>query len=87
VSKWRTMETAPKDGTQILICGGTFTNDLCFGGPFEFRGPTIVYWCDGGWCGDNAGAHDSYCWHTPTHWIPLPEPPVSEPDMTEPRNG
>jgi hypothetical protein len=62
---WRPIETAPKDGTPILVC------------VTDCRQFTVVSWQrmnhedDFGW-GDAAGFPDC------THWRPLPAPPVKE---------
>jgi hypothetical protein len=58
--KWQPIETAPKDGTEILA--------VRLGG-----GCDVVEWVDwkpGWWNGDVAHDADFF-----THWMPLPEPP------------
>jgi len=64
--QWQPIETAPKDGTNILICGqgseGYYVSD--------------VKW-DGEWMLFNVASDD---WTEPTfkvsHWMPLPAPPA-----------
>lgn len=77
---WQPIETAPKDGTQILICGGTCHEDWPENAR-PFKGVCIAEWDDFysdekeacPWQGPQ-WAHDEYRWHRPTHWQPLPEP-------------
>lgn len=58
---WQQIETAPRDGTEILIftgfCFYVVTYDDRFSAPWRIR--------------DSEGLND----HVPTHWMPLPEPP------------
>lgn len=64
--KWQSIETAPKDGTIVLVCGvgcdGYFVADVK-------------------WHGDHClmfdPCTDGYSIETdlPTHWMPLPPPP------------
>lgn len=86
-SKWRKIETAPKDGTSILLfttchgmveawfAPGEWTEHHEHGR--EYSGPVWV-------CADDAfqieveemGPSPSDLHHgTATHWMPLPEPP------------
>lgn len=65
---WQPIETAPKDGTWLLL--GQFsdsdTDDYCHG---------VAHWHDGGW---TDGYQPDWYWRgafEPTHWQPLPEPP------------
>lgn len=61
---WQPIETAPKDGTSILVAVYEESGD--------YWGEDIVAWNPtNGW--DSAG----YDWdHSQiTHWMPLPEPP------------
>ncbi len=79
MSEWQPIETAPKDGTWILIYGSVddegerrkisvaqYTNYLN-GGETDWHWQFA--WYDGGYCGlvDEA-----------THWMPLPEPPKND---------
>lgn len=73
MSEWRPIETAPKDGTLILLyVSGQF---LGFGRSVNY----VVGWMRAGdWVcdprDDTFGDPDTV--HpTPTHWMPLPEPP------------
>jgi hypothetical protein len=84
--KWRPIDTAPRDGTPILVAGGTYVDD----GPstwairYPFTGVRIAYWdatpdatgdyeCWNG--GPSGSSYDAEFWHEPTHWMPLPDPP------------
>ena len=70
--EWRPIETAPKDGTWVLL-GSNGTDSSS--GTWVTQG----YFYDEGWRGETTddGApgycvlHDSQ----PTHWLPLPTPP------------
>jgi len=77
-SAWQPIETAPKDGTRVLIAGGTVSfwteRDV------PFSDISIAYWCGGydpHWRGEDMQAHDEWYAHKPTHWMPLPEPPLA----------
>lgn len=63
---WQTIESAPKDGTEILAWDGY---DM-----------TTVSWFQatpkyGAWHLVAAGAYAEDCDWEPTHWMPLPEEP------------
>lgn len=74
--KWEPIETAPKDGTWVLLW---FPHrNLAIGGCWDWAG-------EGDW---EMGIQDWQEWRTdddvviqeepglePTHWMPLPEPP------------
>lgn len=81
VSDWQPIETAPRDGTDILGYSTEEDDDL---------NPQIIKWKDGGWVISWDHTHMTgmkyynlpdgriiYTGHgqLPTHWMPLPEPP------------
>jgi len=65
--KWQPIETAPKDGTPILV------------GPTKRMGICVASYDkdDDGlhrWLVDSLHGQSNI--YTPTHWMPLPEPPT-----------
>ena len=81
VSEWQPIETAPKDGTYILLAGGE--PDPIFSDGWD--APMVsARWdtldsgynpSDTGWrfCSFDSGIYGSYS--NPTHWRPLPDLP------------
>ena len=71
---WQPIETAPRDGTEILLYVGTLCHD--YG----------VAWWNGEWwemgSRECAGMKDRFDveFGAPTHWMPLPEPPEDKND-------
>lgn len=78
-NEWQPIETAPRDGTFIILCGGKRDNYS----PIEQENSPVV----GRW--QKWPNPDSCCWVyafwdsdwrseyiNPTHWMPLPEPPL-----------
>lgn len=63
-SGWQPIETAPKDGTQII--GFCSKHESIF----------MTLWEDGHW-GLEDWDSQHFCAHAPTHWMPLPPPPAS----------
>jgi len=67
---WRTIESAPKDGTEVLGC-------------FAFKVPGGVYrigWVADGYLDGDEWVFSSFPldadeYSAPTHWMPLPTPP------------
>lgn len=60
LTQWQPIETAPKDGTEILVCNHA-TLDIWF--------YHVASWMDGlEWWNGDARVN-------PTHWMPLPQPP------------
>lgn len=85
---WQTIESAPKDGTFILL--------HCPDGQLESGAVTIgAYWKElerenngrfsrgrwDRWLGMDADLSSSRC--EPTHWMPLPSPPQREDRLTD----
>jgi hypothetical protein len=67
-NQWQPIETAPKDGTWILIYKPF---NLCgFDDSEWFLGKYMVRWFDGYWC-----ISQNQMLEYPTHWMPLPNPP------------
>lgn len=87
MSDWKLIESAPKDGTPILlyhknigvVCGW-WTENKSY--PWAFVDGTERYEPEE--CGDGIPDLISYnAFHIqfgPTHWMPLPQPPVEEDD-------
>lgn len=80
MTKWQPIETAPKDGTEVLACAIDYPEDISI---VSFRrghyGNTWVGMCDGVPAIEAQG--DTFTeYHTPfvTHWMPLPEPPKGD---------
>jgi hypothetical protein len=59
---WREIESAPKDGTYLLLC------EAYDDGSWNM----VVGRWDGGWWSKEPFPHE------PTHWMPLPPPPTQE---------
>jgi|ERR1700674_679693 len=72
LSEWRTMESAPKDGTPVLL----YTTERC-----ENCGPSgmiIARWVGFWKAGTLRNGEPVKYSHEPTHWQPLPSPPSPE---------
>ena len=87
MSEWRPIETAPKDGTAFLAwCDAVygevsgFMDGLCFitqlAGEPDDRSDAEISGCSGPWWIDGGDYYG--CWSRPTHWMPLPDPPIAE---------
>lgn len=62
--QWQPIETAPTDGTRILLCGkGGKIADGYYGQPDGFANPKQFVW--------------PYIHANPTHWMPLQAPPAA----------
>lgn len=68
MGNWQQIETAPKDGTHVLGWDGRTMTAVSFFVPISktFLGYWVLVEC-GAFAEDNE-------W-TPTHWMPLPDPP------------
>jgi len=75
--EWQPIETAPKDGAWILVMGGKTDEDF-YCATKENRRPAVVKFCneDKDWvmCFWDGNWRTGY--QSPTHWMPLPPPPI-----------
>lgn len=69
---WQPIETAPKDGTPILGCRSTWVYPSCM---VWLDGPSLIP----GWHSFDVSAQGRKP-YSPTHWMPLPVPPLVTPD-------
>lgn len=76
MSEWQPIETAPRDGTWLLLTGG----DIQYGWDGDTVPPCV--------CGHSSGREWQFAWYDggaygeylrPTHWMPLPAPPEAQP--------
>ena len=79
---WQPIETAPKDGTFILLTGGTTSEDDYNKEGVETSRPVTAKWLNDPYCESDSGWVYDYWdgnWRSgydkPTHWMPLPEVP------------
>jgi hypothetical protein len=64
MSEWKLIETAPKDGTRVMIVIAENIKTVC-----------VAYWSKG--C--DAWMSIPGCWsREATHWMPIPAPPKTE---------
>jgi len=81
--EWQPIETAPKDGTEVIAC---FSNNYGFQENPTTYGPWTCAFRNGKWMaswGDRAVIYSESWAGTeyqeaeidPTHWMPLPSPP------------
>ena len=87
MNKWQPIETAPKDGTRVLACKLGF--NVCIAWWEKLPDDVLAHiktrekWrnidveefvSEDLWVDDWTST-----WYEPTHWMPLPEPPLEEP--------
>lgn len=75
MSEWQPIETAPKDGTKILVAcayGGVEISEWCELERFHWEHVDGNLW-------RKVEEEPSCFWNSnhPTHWMPLPPPPPS----------
>lgn len=66
---WRPIETAPRDGTEIMLSG------ITPGTSNRWQG--VGAWWHDDWRDDEE--NNMFGFHAPSHWRPLPPPPSPEP--------
>lgn len=71
-SEWQPIETAPSL-CRILICGGTVSWDDS--PERDFSGVCLAESSEDGW--RSSFGTDDFLYHKPTHWQPLPPPPIA----------
>lgn len=73
---WKPIATAPKDGTTILLWGPYCTHPS----PCEFQKGDWFVVVDGYRAVEYMGGFGTeyHTFQVPTHWMPLPAPPVTE---------
>lgn len=72
MSEWQDIKTAPKDGTSVMLhCSDGY---ICVGEWSE----NLNYDDKSGWTdhGVESWTYEQYRFIDPTHWQPLPPPPV-----------
>jgi hypothetical protein len=88
MSTWQPIETAPLDGSNILLLAHGMVIEACYSpgswsdstpnGPAEYRGAVWVAFDDAVQFEIEEISDDPADWHhgPVTHWMPLPAPPV-----------
>ena len=81
MTDWQPIETAPKDGTAVLLCWARSAD----GAPIDWRQDpetagvfvqVASWWAgDGEWIVYCSMVRDPSLHFEPTHWMPLPPPP------------
>ena len=78
---WQPIETAPRDGTPVLIAGGTLFSDSGMANDSEGEFNQLAHASlrlGTSWDIQNTCSFSSSWVENPTHWMPLPAPPASE---------
>lgn len=79
VMKWQPIETAPRDGTPVLLWGVVAgeisgqTDKMEFAGEGEWVEDSQYNADEDWWLLSGGDYYSSWC--KPTHWMPSPEPP------------
>lgn len=74
MSKWQPIETAPRDGRQVLLSGSWDGRAWVWQGWFDHEDERGWFAAGSHW----TDAYDGSLEH-PTHWMPLPPPPEAKP--------
>ena len=87
-SAWRPIETAPKDGTSILLHCSRYFRDESPALECDDVNTVVASWWEreepnadgelGDWICYMDLPMDPLCPFEPTHWMPLPDPPSAE---------
>lgn len=80
--QWQTIDTAPKDGTTVLLGWAGSCSDV----GFYYRGTPRPLFTEAGWfCLVDVGNLRIADPCFPSHWMPLPDPPCE--DIGDTANG
>ena len=75
-SPWQPIDTAPKDGSAILLCQALDVSGFPITGHwFDVFVQVGMWWEGDGWIVYCSQVHDPNVHFTPTHWMPRPDPP------------
>lgn len=76
MSEWQPIETAPRDGTEILTLtrwpAGDYARVLCWDDGIDLETGGVAT----GWLDPDSGYIGSF---DPSYWMPLPKPPEPSP--------
>lgn len=77
-NSWQSIETAPRDGTQVLLCravdvDGKPIRDEAWGIFIQ----VAAWWEGDGWIVYCSQIQEPRLHFEPTHWMPLPDPPAT----------
>ena len=78
-NEWQPMESAPKDGTRMLVTDGDQMEVCEWGQTALVDSPYCIGWRYG--CGDDYSCYDEI--HNPTHWMALPPMPEHFPQSSD----
>lgn len=78
MTQWQPIETAPRDGTEIVGWNGSYVTVYIWDDSEDDDGHTG--WCVSGYSygGILYNLHNTTGGINPTHWQPLPEPPNAQ---------
>ena len=76
MSEWRPIKTAPKDGTIVLVYPGTWKGMTA--SPARWDEDKFAKRIRPFWYRIDAFARADSRGNQPTHWMPMPQPPVEE---------
>lgn len=71
MTEWQPIETAPKDGTKVLLWEA---GHAPYVGSRDDQDDE--WWTDEDWANDAARCFPPRC--NPSHWMPLPPPPTNQ---------
>lgn len=77
MSKWQPIETAPKDGTEILLCRATDADgDPITDEAWGIFVQVAAWWGSEEWIVYCSMICEPRLHFEPTHWMPLPQNPL-----------